>query len=49
MSSYCEKIRELEAYLGGEIPELREESKGCTWKEERTHLCCELQVTRQIW
>ena len=42
--AHCQKVKELEAYLGGEIPDLLEGCKGRTWKEERQFLYSEIQV-----
>ena len=45
VTSHCEKVKELEAYLGGEIPcaEGGEKFTG-TWKEEREMLHSKIQV-----
>lgn len=44
VTSHCQKVKQLEAYLGGEIPDLLEGQEGRTWKEERQFLCSEIQV-----
>ena len=44
VTSHCLKVQQLEAYLGGEIPDLQEHRWGGTWKEEREILCSEIQV-----
>lgn len=42
---HCQKVKELQAYLGGEIPGLGDKKRGSTWKEEREQLHSELQVS----
>ena len=39
--SSVQKVQELEAYLGGEIPDL---DTGKTWREERQLLGCHVEV-----
>lgn len=44
VTRHCLKVQQLEAYLGGEIPDLEVNKLGSTWKEERHILCSEIQV-----
>lgn len=44
MTAHCLKVQQLEAYLGGEIPELMDGKQERTWKEEREFLYSEIQV-----
>lgn len=47
VATHCQKVKKLEAYLGGEIPTVvSEEDGGRTWKEEREFLYSETQVHR---
>ena len=41
VSRSVQKLQELEAYLGGEIPDL---DTGKTWREERQLLGCHVEV-----
>lgn len=41
LSAQCQKVKDLEAYLGGEIPDIDGER---TWKEEREFMCSETLV-----
>ena len=41
MRSGVEKVGQLEAYLGGDIPQL---TSGRTWTEEREVMTCQIQV-----
>lgn len=47
MAIHCQKVKKLEAYIGGEIPTvMSEEDGGRTWKEEREFLYSDIQVHR---
>lgn len=41
---HCQKVKQLETYLGGEIADLVDRQEGRTWKEERQFLYSEIQV-----
>lgn len=46
VASEGQQVKELESYLGGEIPNIKGKkgSEAITWKEERELLYCEIQV-----
>ncbi len=44
LTIHCQRVKELEAYLGGEIPELEGDRQGITWREEREILCKDVEV-----
>ncbi len=46
----CQRVSELESYVGGEIPVVRGEGlgRGVTWMDERETLLKTLSVSRQL-